>query len=415
MSNACLSLKRIGPTFLLLTTVLGSLFTIVEPVRAQTLSTLYSFKGGTDGGNPDAGLVVDPKGNLYGTTVNGGSYGNGTVFEVSESGNKTVLHSFAGSPDGASPFFGTLVRDAKGNLYGATYWGGTYGGGTVFELTKKGQETVLFSFGSAGGFGDGQSSSSVVRDALGNLYGATNFGGAYGCGTVYEVTPTGNETTLHNFQGYLDGCEPESRLIRDSKGNLYGTTFAGGGLGCNGYEGCGTVFEVTPSGTETVLHSFSGPPSDGQFPSADLVQDPKGNLYGVTPEGGTNGVGTVFELTKKGSETILHNFVLGLGEARNPNAGLFRDKQGNFYGTTTGGGSSGDGGYGWGTIFKMTQDGTVTVLYSFTGGADGGTPWGDLVMDKQGNLYGTTVYGGVTGSGCWSTGPGCGTVFKLTP
>jgi len=416
MSDTHFALKHVGSKLFMLVAVLGLFVAAARSSRAQTLTTLYAFTGGTYGGNPTAGLVRDAKGNLYGTTVNGGTYGNGTVFEVSAGGKGTVLHSFAGSPDGANPWAG-LVRDGKGDLYGATYWGGTYGGGTVFELTKKGTETVLYSFCSLGGCDDGQSSfGGLVRDALGSLYGATNFGGAYGYGTVFEVTPAGNETVLYNFQGSPDGGYPESPLFRDSKGNLYGTTMVGGVSGCDSYGGygCGTVFEVTPSGTETVLHSFGGPPNDGAGPDTGLVRDAKGNLYGTTTFGGAYNFGTVFKLTKKGAETVLHDFEGGPSDGQGPGAGLIRDKQGNFYGTTSVGGGSG-GGYGWGTIFKMAPDGIVTVLYSFTGGADGGYPFGDLVMDEQGNLYGTTVYGGVAGSGCWSSGPGCGTVFKLTP
>jgi len=416
MSDAHFILARIGPKLLLLAAVLGLLITIIEPTRAQTLTTLYTFRGGTDGGNPYAGLVRDSAGNLYGTTVNGGSSGNGTVFKISAGGGYKVLYSFAGQPDGGNPYAG-LVRDGKGNIYGATFWGGTYGGGTVFKLTNKGLETVLFSFGSMGGFEDGQSSfGGVVRDALlGNLYGATNFGGAYACGTVFEITPAGSETVLYDFQGNSDGCYPESPLLRDSKGNLYGTTSEGGGSGCSGYVGCGTIFKVTPTGTETVLYRFGGPPDSGAGPSAGLIKDAKGNLYGTTNFGGTYSMGTVFELTNKGAETVRHNFEGGPGDGQGPNAGLILDKLGNLYGTTTGGGASGAGGYGWGTIFKIAPNGIVTVLYSFTGGADGGYPTSDLVMGTEGNLYGTTVYGGVAGTGCWAPGASCGTVFKVAP
>ena len=417
MSEEINLVKFIGAKLLLLSVVLAVVVTTIEPTRAQTLTTLHSFAGGkTDGGNPDAGLVRDASGNLYGTTVNGGSSGNGTIFKVSASGKETVLHSFAGSPDGSEPFGGVLVRDGKGNLYGASFWGGPYCGGTVYEVAKKGGETVLFSFGSANGFEDGQSSPSVIRDAHGNLYGATNFGGTYGFGNIFELTPFGTETVIYNFQGgYSDGSYPEGPLLRESSGNLYGTAFEGGGVGCDNYFGCGTVFEVTPSGKETILHRFSGAPSDGQFPGAGLVRDAKGNFYGTTTSGGTFN-GTVFMLTKHGTETILHNFLGGTEDGQAPGGGLIRDKQGNFYGTTVGGGGSGNGGFGWGTIYKMSADGSVTILYRFSGGNDGGYPLGDLVMDEQGNLYGTTAYGGVgTGSGCWSTGSGCGTVFRLTP
>jgi len=412
-------LKLVSSKLSLFLAVLALPVSMIGPALGQTLTTLHTFAGGvTDGGNPDAGLVLDHKGNLYGTTVNGGSSNNGTVFEVSANGKETVLHNFAGAPDGAQPFGGFLIRDGKGNLYGSTYWGGANGGGAVFELPRKGTEAVLYSFASAPGEADGQSSYGVIRDAHGNLYGATSFGGAYPAyGTVFKVTPAGDETVLYNFQGGSDGADPQSPLLRDSKGNLYGTTFQGGILSCGNSDGCGTVFEVSPSGEETILHTFTSSPDDGEFPNAGLIRDPKGNFFGTTLNGGTFGYGTIFMVTKKGAEKVLYNFQGGTTDGRSPSGGLLRDKQGNFYGTTAGGGGSGNGGFGWGTIFKMSPDGVVTLLYSFTGGSDGGNPIGDLVIDDAGNLYGTTVYGGISGPGCWSiqTSSACGTVFKLTP
>jgi len=378
-----------------------------QTARAQTLNTLYAFTGGVDGGKPYAGVIRDAKGNLYGTTSTGGAYGYGTVFEVTPAGTYTVLYSFLGSPDGAHPY-GALVRDSKGNLFGTTPEGGIAGGvcnancGTVFELVRTGKtytEKVLYAF--AGGADGANPYAGLVRDSKGNLYGTTV---AYGssncvCGTVFKLSPDGTMTTLYQFGGGTDGANPYGVLARDAKGNLYGTTEWGGDLGCTPI-GCGTVFEVSATGAEKVLHSFTG--EDGAEPFAGLVRDAKGNLYGTATWGGTYGTyGTVFELTKKGTFTVLHNFAGGdPGDGINPNASLVRDKQGNLYGTTFG------GGYNYGTVFEVTPTGSETVLYGFIARADGSSPYGSLVLDGQGNLYGTAEQGGDYGYG---------TVFKLTP
>ena len=276
---------------------------LITPTRAgaQTETVLYSFcaqSGCTDGNHPEARLVLDPSGNLYGTTDVGGANALGTVFEVSASGSETVLYSFCSLPDcddGDHPRAG-LILDAEGNLYGGIYDGGTHDGGIVAEFSPTGAETVLYDFCSKPACRDGYyPHSDLVMDKNGNLYGTTYKGGANGEGVVYEVSPSGIETVLYSFcaqAGCKDGSSPEAGLVLDAKGNLYGTTYSGGGP-----KKRGTVFEVSPSGTETVLHSFNAKGTDGYNPSASLVMDAKGNLYGTTYAGGAHGGGTVFEVT----------------------------------------------------------------------------------------------------------------------
>jgi uncharacterized repeat protein (TIGR03803 family) len=377
--------------------------------QAQTYSTPYIFLGPPDGLNPEAGLIRDAVGNLYGTTTEGGTSNAGTVFKVDAAGKETILYSFlmdTGAPQ--TP----LVRDSAGNLYG-TAQGGTYGDGAVYELSITGKETTLYSFTGAGG--DGRlTMAGVIRDKSGNLYGTTLSGGSgtCDCGTVFKLTKSGTETVLHSFTGAGvggDGAEPYGGLVHDAAGNLYGTTVSGGDPSCNSGFGCGTVFKIDTAGMETVLYSFTGTGGDGAFPYATLILDASGNLYGTTEEGGshtcknssggTAGCGTVFKLSAAGKETVLHSFAGGKsGQA--PIGGLLRDKLGNLFGTTTQGGIQGCNN-GCGTVFKLSVAGTHIVLYRLTEGPSLGT----LVRDAAGNFYGTTVSGG----------DGNGDVFKLTP
>jgi uncharacterized repeat protein (TIGR03803 family) len=390
--------------FLFLTLLVAAvLATGSAQAQTYTESVLYSFKGGTDGANPGAGLVLDAQANLYGTTINGGASNLGTVFKLDTAGTETVLHSFTRIPDGANPQ-AALVRDAQGNLYGTTSLGGALGRGTVFKVDTTGRETVLHNFtGEAdGGF---PVAAGLVQNAQGNLYGTTSAGGAYGSGTVFEVDATGRETVLYSFTWTRgDGAAPYAGLVLDAQGNLYGTTEAGGDLGCES-GGCGTVFKLDATGRETVLHSFTGTGGDGANPYAGLVLDAQGNLYGTTDAGGdlaceSGGCGTVFKLDATGTETVLHSFAGTGGDGTFPQAGLVQDAQGNLYGTTNNGGAS-----NYGTVFKLDAAGTETVLHSFTGtGGDGANPYAGLVLDAQGNLYGTT-----SGGGTYSFG----TVFEL--
>jgi uncharacterized repeat protein (TIGR03803 family) len=335
---------------------------------------------------------------------------------------ETVLYSFDGT-DGFYPK-APLVRDTKGNLYGTTVYGGTYAGGlegcgTAFELTPAGIETILHNFGETATDGCNPQAG-LVRDTEGNLYGTTSFGGTYDYGTVFELAPSGTETILHSFdKNGTDGIDPTAGLVLDTKGNLYGTTEYGGTGECS--RGCGTVFELTPSGTETILHSFNSvnDGTDGISPLAPLVRDTEGNLYGTTVSGGIYGVGTVFEVTSSGTETILHSFAETATDGGRPYGGLVMDTQGNLYGTTYNGAKTGSClPSGCGSVFKLTLSGTETTLHRFVdNGTDGTRPNAGLVRDTEGNLYGTTLYGGTYGYG--GTGQcrpdGCGTVFEVTP
>ncbi|MFZ0686144.1 MAG: choice-of-anchor tandem repeat GloVer-containing protein [Terriglobales bacterium] len=355
-----------------------------RPAQAQTEKVVYSFGSQSgDGGSSWAGLVFDKKGNLYGTTSSGGDNLNGTVFEIT-SGTEKVLYSFGSrSGDGNSPVAG-LVIDKKGNLYGTTEDGGEYSEGTVFEITSAGEETVLYSFGSRSGDGS-YPVAGLVLDTKDNLYGTTSGGGTHGGGTVFEISSAGEETLLYSFGSRSkDGNNPVAGLVFDTRGDLYGTTRLGG------EHNEGTVFEITSAGEEKVLHSFGGRSGDGYNPVAGLVFDTKGNLYGTTQLGGEYNDGTVFEITSGGTEKVLHTFAGGAGDGAGPLAGLVFDKKGNLYGTTVNGGADGSG-----TVFEITSSGTEKLIYSFAGGAgDGAGPFAGLVFDKSGNLYGTTINGG---------------------
>ena len=396
------SLATLGTLALLAVLVLAA----SQPVRAQTTeNVVYSFTGGLDGKHPYAGVVRDAHGNLYGTTIQGGAYAYGVVFKLDGSGKETVLFNFPANGGEAALPTG-LTKDRLGNLYGTTYAGGAYGKGSVFKLDAGGNLTVLYSF--TGGTDGGEPQAAVLPDKQGNLYGTAeqggNVGSCYqaGCGTVFKLDATGHETVLYSFTGTGgDGFWPcADLLVRDGHGNLYGTTLQGGAYG--GTYGYGTVFKVDATGKETVLHSFTETGGDGANPYAGLVRDAHGNLYGTTTWGGLFGYGMVFKLDPKGNETVLHSFEGSGGDGADPYAGLLLDPHGNLYGTTGAGGA-----FASGTVFKLDPSGNETVLYSFKGsGGDGSYPAAGLVMDKKGNLYGTTVDGGAYDQG---------TVFKLTP
>jgi uncharacterized repeat protein (TIGR03803 family) len=337
---------------------------------------LHSFEG-RSGYGPYAGLLRNAAGDLFGTTVNGGKVNNicggvqaggcGLVFELDKTGKKeTVLYKFAGEASGFFPE-ALLVEDPAGNLYGTTYVGGDYSNGAVFKIDTAGKETVLYSFtgGSDGCF----PYPGVTLDSVGNLYGVTALGGAGLCnsgyGVVFRVDAAGNETVLHTFEGY-DGYDPDSVLIFDSQGNLYGTSAHGGSSSGCGDSGCGTVFELSPESrggwSEKVLYSFCSLSScaDGEEPGVGpLVRDSAGDLYGTTVMGGAyrncNGdtCGVVFKLDAAGKETVLHSFTGGKDGA-NPVAGLAVDSRGNLYGTTQAGGATCYTSYTCGVVFKIT-------------------------------------------------------------
>ncbi len=367
---------------------------------ARGYSVLHSFAG-PDGLNPQAALL-DVNGTLYGTAVSGGYDGEGTVYSITRLGTQTVLHSF-GADDGADPEASLI--NFKGTLYGTTVGKGAKGAGTVFSITLSGTEAVLHSF--QGPPTDGAYPLAALVNVGGTFYGTTSQGGAgrcfrthynAGCGTVFSITPAGTQMVVYSFKGapkHGHGGFPYAGLIQ-AAGRLYGTTESGGA------NDEGTVFSITPAGTETVLHSFGGA-GDGEHPEAGLV-NVNGTLYGTTTKGGANDDGTVFLMTPSGTEKVLHSFG-GSGDGVQPQAGLVNMK-GTLYGTTFEGGKYLCGSQvACGTVFAMTRLGKETVLHSFSGGTDGARPAAALINVK-GTLYGTTEQGGTDNGG---------TVFSLTP
>jgi len=399
---------------------------------AQTFTSLYSFDG-TDGANPYVGLVQAAGGNLYGTTSFGGATdcladnGCGTIFKITPSGMLTTLYIFCSGENESCPYGGFpsegLIQATDGNFYGTANGGGAntcspFGGcGTVFRMTPGLTLTALHSFdGTDGDLPD----AGLAQGADGNFYGTTAFGGANtnkdcanGCGTVFTVTPSGQLTTLHSFDG-TDGAGPVASLALGTDGNFYGTTSTGGHVNskhCSqsdfGYT-CGTVFKITPGGVLTTLHKFCSQTdcTDGFYPYYGLVQGNDGNFYGTTWGGGAKGCGTVFKMTPSGVLTTLYSFAGYPTDGALPAASLALGTDGNFYGETSTGGAN-----NYGTLFEITPSGTLTTLYDFDG-TDGSYAEGGLVQDTNGTFYGTTANGGAN-SNC-DDGYGCGTVFSLS-
>lgn len=360
--------------------------------QAQTFTRLYNFTGST-GAYPKAGVIEDESGNLYGTTNSGGSSSYyGSVFQVSSSGAETVLYNFTGSKDGAYPF-APIIRDSQGTLYGTTEGGGASGQGTVFMLNTAGRETVLHSF--VGRRRDGcHPQGGLAIDNHGNLYGTTVDCGAHNRGTVFKLSKKGTFTLLHSFAGgSSDGARPNfTRPIVDQNGDIYGVTQYGG------QAGTGVVYRLTKKRI-TVLHSFAGGMKDGCYPIGTPAMDTAGGLYGTTEGCGAFSQGTVWKVSQKGAETILHSFAGGPADGCQPWGGPVRDSEGNLYGNTEGCGTS-----IYGTVWKLSG-GTLTLLHSFDG-SSGEYPVGDLLRDSKGGLYGTTTQGGNFDFG---------TVWKLTP
>ncbi|MFO1433737.1 MAG: choice-of-anchor tandem repeat GloVer-containing protein [Candidatus Competibacteraceae bacterium] len=415
--------------------------TIYRLAPDGTFIVLHAFNRSIDGGFPYAGVIQDSAGNLYGTTSAGGPTWGGTVYRLAPDGTFTVLHAFNYFNDGQAPQTG-VIQDSAGNLYGTTWNGGPNGGGTIYRLAPDGAFTVLHAFNYET---DGVNpTAGVIQDSAGNLYGTTPYGGPSGNGTVYRLdpatpqfaviqafmplpfsptgvtpgstgnlygttspielnndniifslTPDGTFTVLHVFNSLTDGSSPHAGVIQDSAGNLYGTTAQGGPTWG------GAVYRLAADGTFTVLHAFDYS-LDGDFPSAGVIQDSAGNLYGTTTQGGPARSGTVYRLAPDGSSfTVLHAFDSGSGGGL-PYAGLIQDSAGNLYGTTAQGGITGAG-----TVYRLAPDGSsFTVLHTFDSSSDGGFPYAGVIQDSAGNLYGTTTQGGPTGAG---------TVYRLTP
>jgi uncharacterized repeat protein (TIGR03803 family) len=403
----------------ILATVLALTLVATQAARGQTFKVLHNFTNGQDGGSPFAGLTMDRAGNLYGTTAYGGT-GNGTVFKLVHKHSAfvfTPLYSFAGGNDGANPQARVIIGP-DGSLYGTTQYGGQ-GYGTVFKLAPPPfacktalcpwKETTLYRF--AGGADGANPLSEIVFDQAGNLYGTTYLGGVgtcnstYTCGVVYELTPSNGswtESILYGFTGGNDGGAPTAGLIFDSTGNLYGTATVGGL-----YNG-GTVFQLSRAGSgwaENVLYNFTG--NDGYQPVGGLTFDQAGNLYGTTKAGGLAGGGAAFELAPSGgvwTQTRLYSFGAQNDDGLSPYDSLAVDANGNLYGTTSAGGPGNVG-----NVFELTPASggwTGVALHSFTDGSDGATPFSGLILDANGNLYGTADSGGTDGFGV---------VFEITP
>ena len=361
---------------------------VVTATHANSERVLYSFKGGSDGQWPFAGVVRDDAGNLYGTTQDGGTgclTGCGTIYKLAPDGSETILYRFKGLSDGAYPLGDLILDQPSESLYGTTSEGGSHtqncwdGCGTVFRLSSSGQLTTLYLF--TGGNDGELPTARLVRDKDNNLYGTASIGGANYVGTIFKLTPKGKFSVLHTFEGGNSAC-PESRLKRNAQGILYGTAESA----CTASSG--SVFRLDPDGTFTTLFAFDG--DGGANPYAGLAKDADGNLYGTTRNGG-EGNGVVFKVSPDGNETVLHTFPGGGVKAGNPWSGLMRSRSGKFYGTT-----EWDGGAG--SVFSVTPDGQFSTLYHFHG-SDGNNPTADLVEDRKGNLYGTTESGGTYGNG----------------
>lgn len=393
------------------------LFSALPLSAASTTKVLYAFAGGNDGEYLDTDLVIDSAGNLYGSTVQGGTHSSGTVFELSPSGSgwtHTVLYSFTGGADGGEPYKGVTL-DTHGNIYGTAVTGGggscEGGCGVIFKLTKSNgtwTQTVIHQFtGGSDGYGPG---TGVTFDKLGNLYGMTPTGGTpYGVGVIFQMQPQSNGTwnfnVIHTFTGGSDGANASAgRLIFDQAGNLYGVTTVGGA------NGKGVVFEMTQANgawTLTPLYAFKDQP-DGALPYGGVIFDKAGNLYGTTYYAGIHDWGTVYKLTHaKGSwkETVVYSFK-GTSDGGAPISTLVSDSAGNLYGTTSAGGTNCD----CGEIFKLSPNpnGTWTesIPYRFPGSPGAGFSYNGMVADTAGNFYGATTHGGAANDG---------TVYKFTP
>jgi uncharacterized repeat protein (TIGR03803 family) len=386
---------------------------------ASSTQVIYSFAGDDDGEYTDSDLIMDSAGNLYGTSVLGGDFGSGTVFELSPSGNSwthTVLYSFTGGADGGEPYKGVTL-DAKGNLYGTAVVGGTGGTcvesgcGVVYKLTNNGgtwTQTVIHNFRGPDGYGPGNG---LTLDAAGNLYGMTAVGGASGLGVIYQVKPQSDGSwklvVIHNFTGGNDGSSGSAgRLLLDSVGNLYGVATAGG------FNGKGTAFKLSPTQDGKfkfkTLYAFKGQPDAG-FPYGGLTFDVAGNLYGTTYYDGANNLGSVYQLSLGTNgvwkEKVLYSFKGGR-DGSSSISNLVSDPAGNLYGTTSEGGA----GCSCGVIFKLTRGGngtwTESVPYRFQGSPDAGFAYNGMEPGPAGTYYGATVHGGPTNDG---------TVYQFTP
>jgi len=379
---------------------------------AQTLSTLADFDG-ADGFNAVASVLQASDGNFYGTTLYGGPSNQGIVYKVTPSGTLTKLHAFCsltGCADGFLPY-GGLLKASDGNFYGTTSRGGPGLFGSIYQMTSSGTVTTIYTFCPTKSCTDGSyPHATLIQGADGNFYGTTLQGGnlscngSNGCGTIFKVTPSGTLTTLYNFcsqSNCADGQYPYSGLVKGTDGNFYGVAAFGGIVNSNCLSGCGTIFKITPSGTFTLLHSFTF--ADGSKPWGALIQASDKNFYGTTAGGGNSscstGCGTIFKMTAAGALTSLYSFCgqTNCPDGNWPLAGLVQATDGNLYGTAEVGGTSNGG-----TIFQITPSGAFTTVYKFCSQSnctDGASPEAALIQASDGNLYGTTANGGANQKG----------------
>ncbi|MFN2542869.1 MAG: choice-of-anchor tandem repeat GloVer-containing protein [Chthoniobacterales bacterium] len=390
-------------------------FTFASIANAASTNVTYSFGGEEDGEYADTDLAIDATGNLYGTTVLGGTFGGGTVFKLAPTPNgwvHTVLYSFTGGADGGEPYKGVTL-DAQGNLYGSAVTGGSGscegGCGVVYKLTYSGgtwTQSVVHAFtGGDDGSGPG---ARLTIDNHGALYGMTPTGGAFGAGTIYQIRQNGNGNwvlrVIHAFTGGADGASGSAGQMLLRSGRLYGLATAGG------INGKGTAFELRPAGngdwTFKIIYSFKGQPDAG-FPYGGLVFDASGNLYGTTYYDGANNLGAVYKLipqtTGEWKERVLYSFKGG-ADGQNSISNVVFDATGNLYGTTS------EGGLGSGVIFKLTpmtaSHWSETVVHQFQGPPDGAFAYNGMVGDGAGNFFGATVHGGADDEG---------SVYQFTP
>ena len=419
--NRAHSVNAVALSLLILAGVLPAPSQDTVTSSTSTLTVLFTFPGGKAGTGP-LGVIRDGAGNLYGTTSRGGdpncaingTPGCGVVFKLNAAGQEVVFHRFTGANGDDGDPGAVVLRDAEGTLFGTTT--GAFFPGTLFKIDKKGKYAVLHNFDINDGSGP---LGHLIEDSAGNLYGTASNGGAIAPrrGLVFKIDQNGNETVLHSFKGRADGGTPMGGLIADSAGNFYGTTAFGGDSNCALGQPCGVIFKLSPSGKETVLHTFEG--TEGAYPMAGLVRDAAGNLYGTTANGGDlscslngfPGCGVVFKLDAHDKLTVLHTFT-GKADGGVPLTDLTMDASGNLFGSAELGGDldcslTPEHG-GCGVVFKLDTADTLTVLHTFSGGADGAFP-SVLIRDAAGNLY------GAGGGGGRCANQGCGVLFKIAP
>ena len=364
----------------------SSLFNLNISCSAGALTLMHSFNG-NDGEDPRGDLLLDALGNLWGTTRSG-TTSNGTIFKINAAGIFSLLYSLGtGVNEGGSPEAG-LVQDSAGDLYGTTTLGGLSNSGEVFKLTQGGVYSSVYELNYLAAAST-QTTASLVMGAAGVFYGAAQYGGASNSGYVFKIE-NGVGSVLYSLAGAPDGFNPKAGLVFGNDGNLYGTTESGGAGGTPS----GTVFKVTPGGAESVVHSFGQVANEGKQPNGKLFKNTQGDFLGTTTLGGTDGVGTIYKVTPAGVATVLYSFRATGGDGQTPKGALLLDSLGNLYGTTSAGGAAGRG-----TVFKLSPAGVMTILHSFAASPDGNGPVAGLVMDSAGNLYGTTSSGGVNGKG----------------